>query len=173
MNKKLVFEKGYTLEVTSWENDGDNYRTKSHHMETKEEAEEVRKMCKEIFIGCHNGENGIGNLMEDEYSQGEYIILDYLTRNQKLIKINGLNTIKSMKKDILTEFSNDGITEENYKEYAGDYYEENKAAFEGWIDMARKYNYSLMGGSEYYYSRVFESSTLYHSPEDIYLKIIL
>ena len=145
MNKKLMIEKGYSLEVKSWENDGDLSRTNLVHLKTKEEAEAVRQMCKELFVGCQNGENGIGNLMEDEYSEGESTIFEYLLRNQKLIKINGLKTIKSMKKDILDEFSDDGITKENYKEYAGDYYEDNKEAFVGWIDMVMEYNYSLMG----------------------------
>ena len=33
-------------------------------------------------------------------------------------------------------------------------------------------NYSLMGSSEYYYSRVFQSASITYSPEDVYLEEI-
>ena len=39
-----VVNKGYTLSVTSWENDGDNYKTESKTFDTKEEAIKVVKM---------------------------------------------------------------------------------------------------------------------------------
>ena len=35
-----------------------------------------------------------------------------------------------------------------------------------------KYNFGLMGGSEYYYSRVCESCTVTYSPEDIFAEVI-
>jgi len=40
------------------------------------------------------------------------------------------------------------------------------------VDMIMDVNYDLMGSSEYYYSRVFESGCVYYSNEDIYLEVI-
>ena len=36
--KKVIAKKGYTLDVTSWENDADYYQTNSMTFETEEEA---------------------------------------------------------------------------------------------------------------------------------------
>jgi len=73
--KKKVISKGYTLEITSWENDGDNYRTKTKTVETKEEAEKLVKICNELFAGCCNGEGGVGNSMEGE---SDWVLLEYV-----------------------------------------------------------------------------------------------
>lgn len=40
------------------------------------------------------------------------------------------------------------------------------------VDICMDYNCELMGGSEYYYSRVMERCTIVYSPEDIYLEEI-
>jgi hypothetical protein len=68
---KLVINKGYTLEVTSWENDGDNYNTKFKTVDTLEEAFKLYKICKEVF----NSRNGVGNSMcrEDAYKLIRYV----------------------------------------------------------------------------------------------------
>ena len=46
---KKVISKGYTLTVVSWENDLDNYKTKSKTVQTKEEAKvwwDMMQLCK-------------------------------------------------------------------------------------------------------------------------------
>lgn len=46
---KKVINKGYTLTVTSWENDADNYKTISKTVDTKEEAKvwyDMMQLCK-------------------------------------------------------------------------------------------------------------------------------
>lgn len=47
--KKIVFKAGYTLEVESWENDGDNYRTKYCHVDTIEGVKATLEVCKNLF----------------------------------------------------------------------------------------------------------------------------
>ena len=46
---KKAIEKGYTLTVKSWENDGDNYNTKTKTVQTLEEAKvwwDMMQLCK-------------------------------------------------------------------------------------------------------------------------------
>jgi hypothetical protein len=74
----LVIKKGYTLTVTSWENDGDNYRTKTYTVGTLEEAEKLFKICSVLFKSCNNGEGGIGNSVDGE---GEQTIIDFIEDN--------------------------------------------------------------------------------------------
>ena len=78
MNKELVIEKGYTLTVTSWENDGDNYRTESMTVETLEEARKIHKICTELF---KSDEGGVGNSMDGE---SEEAIEEYIENNPEL-----------------------------------------------------------------------------------------
>jgi hypothetical protein len=81
MNKELVIEKGYTLEVTSWENDGDNYNTESMTVETLEEARRIYRVCTELFKSCNKSEGGIGNSMSGEC---EDVIEEYIKDNPEL-----------------------------------------------------------------------------------------
>jgi hypothetical protein len=136
---KKVISKGYTLTVTSWENDGDNYRTKSMVFESEDEAKAIAKMCKAVFNSCNNGDGGIGNMMDYEGEMASEVILEYLEENPEIketiiacnpkVKLNG-------DKDIF-----------NF--------------------IMEKYNYGLMGGSECYYSRVCEKVDLTYSDKDI------
>ena len=136
---KKVISKGYTLSVTSWENDGDNYRTESITIDNKELAIAVARMCKELFASSNNGEGGIGNLMEDDDKKAKKIILSYMKAHPELYP-----KIRNNKK-----ISDDKL-----------------------IRICMEYNCDLMGGSEYYYSRVFDSFSLTYAPEDIFLEEI-
>jgi len=121
MNKELIIQKGYTLTVTSWENDGDNYKTESINVNTIEKAKRIHKICTELF---HSEDGGIGNSMGGEC---EEVIKEYIENNPEL----------NLTKDEIEELS-----------------------------------YELMGGSEYYDHRVYESVIVTYSPEDIYLEKI-
>ena len=56
--KKKVINKGYTLEVESFENDGDNYATNKVTYETSKLAISVARMCEELF---NSDVDGVGN----------------------------------------------------------------------------------------------------------------
>lgn len=139
MSKIKIISQGYTLSVTSWENDGDNYKTESITLEDKELAIAVAKMCKELFVSSNNGEGGIGNMMEEDDKEAREVILPYMKAHTELYP-----KIRNNKK-----ISDDTL-----------------------VDICMEYNSNLMGGSEYYYSRVFDSATLTYSPEDVYLETI-
>ena len=134
--RKLIVSKGYTLSVTSWENDGDNYKTNSITVESKELAMAIARLCKTVFASSSNGEGGIGNLMEDDEEEANEVILPYMQSHPEL------------------------------------YLDKKNPSEENLINICMNYNQKLMGGSEYYFSRVFESCSLTYSPEDVFLEEI-
>jgi hypothetical protein len=84
INKIKVVEKGYTITVVSWENDGDYYQTNTMTVQTEEEARKIAKLCNELFISCTNGEGGIGNTCHDEDEEANETINDYIENNPEL-----------------------------------------------------------------------------------------
>ena len=80
-NKIKVINKGYTITVTSWENDGDYYQTNTMTVQTEEEARKIAKLCNELFISCNNGEGGIGNTCDDEDEEANETIDNYIENN--------------------------------------------------------------------------------------------
>jgi hypothetical protein len=134
MAKKLIANKGYTVEVESWENDGDYRATETIVYENKEKALALLKLCKKLFS---DGDGGIGNGM----GGSEEKIKAYAKKNRKVIS---------------TLFGED-IDIDN-----GDHI----------VDSIRDLKGDIMGYTEIYDSRVFESGTVYYSPEDVYLEVI-
>ncbi len=88
---KTVVKKGYTLEVTSWENDGDNYRTKFKTVQSEDRAKAIVDLCKSVFASNNNGGGGIGNLCEGKESTAERIIIDYLDENPAILPKEGMS----------------------------------------------------------------------------------
>jgi len=74
-----VIEKGYRLEVESWENDGDNYRTIFKTVNTLEEVRRLHTICNTLFKS--RNKNGVGNSMD---GRGDYIILEFFKENPSL-----------------------------------------------------------------------------------------
>ncbi len=52
---KVLIKKGYNIEISSWENDADNFKTKTYNVETLKFAFAILKMCKELFETYHDG----------------------------------------------------------------------------------------------------------------------
>tara|TARA_B100001105_G_scaffold148940_1_gene119432 strand:- start:3882 stop:4307 length:426 start_codon:yes stop_codon:yes gene_type:complete len=137
--KKKIINKGYTVEVVSWENDGDNYRTKSTTYSSLEEAKAVKRMCENLFISGHD-DNTVGNKVEDQYEECCEIVKSYLVSHPE--SQSGHFKVK-----------------------------EDTRAGDAW-DSISHVNSDLLGSSEYYFSRVCESCTIYFSPQDVYLEVI-
>jgi len=180
LRQKKIASKGYTLEIDSWENDGDYAKCESYVFETKEEAIEVLKMAKKIWVSSSNNTGGIGNLMNDKYKVAATIIIHYFIENPKLLEMNELTTINDLKDKVIEffkddEYESENVTEENWREWAIDYCDINRKSLpqlEEWVDLSNNYNYTMMGGSECYYSRVFQSGSIFYSPENIFLERI-
>jgi hypothetical protein len=59
-----IASRGYTIEVTSWENDGDNYRTERMTVDTLEEAKKIKSICKQLFASENDTVYAVGNTMD-------------------------------------------------------------------------------------------------------------
>jgi len=130
-------KKGYLLEVKSWENDGDNYKTNYMIVESKEEAASIVHMCKNLFTSVNSNTTGIGNTEEDyQKEEVKKRILKYFTINKNVLP----------KQNMLT---NEEI-----------------------IDACMTYNRTLLGYTEDYYSRVFESVKVYYIPKQVKIEEI-
>jgi hypothetical protein len=84
MNK---INKGYTLTVTSWENDADYYNTKSKTVATLEEAKvwyEMMQLCKSE----NNQPAGViklGNTHDGFNSKQKEVVKDFMKRHHKIL----------------------------------------------------------------------------------------
>jgi hypothetical protein len=143
MKKRKIINKGYTIEVVSWENDADNYATHSITVKTLEEAKKLYLICTELFPSGSNNETYIGNSMDDEY-------------NDRIISF--INKYPSLFSDLDLESINKNAEEEENYDIISDYF--------------KNLAYSLMGSSEYYDYRVCESCNVFYSDKDIYLEEI-
>ena len=130
---KVVIKKGYTVEVESWENDGDNYRTRTLTVDNKDYALAILNMCKVLFNDDYDV--GIGNMIDGENDEAFSKIIAYVSN-----------------KPIITE----GAKTDTEK-----------------VDIVLNINYDLLGSSEFYISRVFESGSIVYSSEDIILEVII
>ena len=59
-NKHLIAPKGYTLSITSWENDADYYATNDYTVDSKELAKELLDFCNMCRSGSNN-QTTVGN----------------------------------------------------------------------------------------------------------------
>ena len=59
-NKHLLLPKGYTLYITSWENDGDYYNTKDYSVDNKDIAKEILDLCN-LCVSGSNNKTTVGN----------------------------------------------------------------------------------------------------------------
>jgi hypothetical protein len=83
MKMKTQFERGYTLEVKSWENDGDNSKTIFYTTEDKELAIALAQMCRDLFCSCNQQIGGVGN----SYDREEFDrVVEYMRQNPILTK---------------------------------------------------------------------------------------
>lgn len=91
--KKLLYKKGYHLEVTSWENDADNYRTITTYFETQAQAEAVKDLASVLFLSPEDWLNptSIGN----DCSNVQFvtpIIMSYVEANWEQATLAGVPT---------------------------------------------------------------------------------
>lgn len=142
---KKAINKGYTLTVVSWENDGDNYNTKSKTVQTKEEA----KVWYDLMQLCKSKNNQPKNIITLGNTYGGF--------NEKEKEV-AINFLKEHYKILLP---NDDIEQNRDDDY------EDQLIY--WFtDLAGQ----LLGYGEDYACRVMESCTITYSPEDIYVEEI-
>lgn len=172
---KLVIKKGYTLEVTSWENDGDLSQTKSKTFDTKEKVTEVYKMLSTLCRSEYD-DTTVGNKYceygDSEAESCDLIVLRYLIDNLSFVSLFCNETFDKFKTDIEEEFKDYINDKVSWIDCLLEYLEDKPSLYKPYVGSATKFMYELLDSSEYYYSRVFEMGSIYYSPEDIYLEVI-
>lgn len=104
MKKEKVINKGYTLKIVSWENDGDYYKTKFKTVETLDEAKRIYDMCTKLFCSETNGKGGVGNSMDGECQD---VIIDYVKANIELFDDEYAKALKEEDEDTIFDWIRD------------------------------------------------------------------
>lgn len=140
--KKKIVNKGYTIEVVSWENDADNYATNYKTVATIEEVDALIEMM-ELCRSSSNRPKGdirVGNTYEyDGFDEAQKeVVIEFMQKNF---------TVLFPKMDI-SKLDEDAL-----------------------IDLFIDKTQDLLRGGEFY-CRVCESYTVTYYPEDIFVNII-
>ena len=101
---KKIINKGYTLTVTSWENDGDNYNTKSITVATKEEAKvwwDMMQLCKDDSNEA-KGVIKLGNSYDGFDEEQEEVAKNFLKEHHKILLPD--NNIEEHEDDLVDWF---------------------------------------------------------------------
>lgn len=144
MATKKAISKGYTINVSSWENDGDYNATNTIVVDTIEMAESIQKMCKTLFCSCNNGKNGIGN-SSDLNQKIKNKISSFFKENPILLPDEFLTELQSLEED----------DEEEY-----------------YLSVCEHWKSELLGYSDFYYCRVASTVEIFYSDKDIFLEQI-
>lgn len=145
---KKVINKGYTLTVTSWENDADNYNKESITVDNKEEAKALYELMK-LCTSKNNLPEGtirLGNTGENGFNAQQIDLLYNFFKNNPILLKEPLENKESMDEDEFMDYIQDLF----YQAEDG-----------------------LLGSSEYYTCRVMEECIITYSPKDIYLEEII
>ena len=82
--KQTIIPAGYRVTITSWENDGDNYKDTIHEGLTKERVEYILELCK-LFKSKNRDKNCFGNMYEpspNEYEKAEKAVRVVLEKHR-------------------------------------------------------------------------------------------
>lgn len=177
--KKKVFSAGYTIEVVSWENDGDHYNTKSLNVQNLDDVKAINHLCENLFVSESDDESAIGNTLDESL----YRVLTYIQDNLEILKTmenlgyKDLPKFESFKEKIINHFDdidfNDEHIDYQWYELFADYSVDSKDSEpKKYFKAIMNLNQKLLGHTETYRSRVFEEMTVYHTEKDLFLDII-
>ena len=140
----MQIKAGFRLEVETWENDADNYRTEVLDGLTEAEVKFYVEVAKAHYSKNDPSKKGFGNMYEpDKEEEKEY------TDAMRAIFRKHISVLNK----IWDDFEPSWIDEESF------------------LDMVNNVNYKLgLNGSEYYFTRVTDSIKVSHTPLVIYLE---
>lgn len=145
---KKVISKGYTLEIVSWENDGDHYNTVSITVSSKECARAIHKLCTELFKSGSDRENpGVGNSTRCfEPNEEDPILQSWIEKNMESLLV------------ILKEYCEET--------------DPKNLSYDEASDLISELAHDLMGSSEFYSFRVCKSCEIFYSEVDVFAEEI-
>ena len=140
MEKYNIIKAGYRLTIKSWENDLDSRQIRVKDGLSEDAVKFIIDLCK--LHKSHNGKpykEGFGNLVEPDE-----------------------NTLELYHAKILTIISNHACAYEVLE-----ILEEDKTNSEHILYCVADFMYELLDGSEFYYTRVYDSCIVEYVPEEI------
>lgn len=107
MTKQTTIPAGYRIAVTTWENDGDNYKTSTLEGLSKEKVQYYCDLLKPFGHSCHYGVGNLGNIYQFNEGQEEQLLTHYrniLEKHKGVLDIDG-----DIFNDDLTDIFNDEL----------------------------------------------------------------
>lgn len=173
---KKIASKGFTVEAVSWENDGDNYQTRTMTVDSLEEAKAVKHMCDNLFQSRNSNTSckAIGNMTDYDYDEVKWVAAQYLAVNPDLLKIKGVFDEQQLQLDVEKEYHTElDCSDLGWEDLLEEYVETREDLINKWWCVVADYNVKLLGYSEYLISRVCESTEITYLAEDVYAEVIL
>lgn len=161
-NKQKSIKAGYRVHVTTWENDGDNYKTKTVEGLTENETHFLVEFCKLFYSG--NQQDGCyGNLCHGEVCK--HALVKDVVKIAKKLPVDG--KIFGSLQEVVGEFNKiiDGLTEDiDYLDLDKEFVKSSFAVI--------SYIASLFGftQSEYYTFRVFSEIEIDYIPNEVIIQ---
>ena len=106
MKQKLVVNKGYTITVVSWENDGDNHKTVSKTVTTYEKAEALYYLML-LCISKNNQPKGVirlGNTGDEGFNEQQIDLLYDFFKTSPILLEKPLESKDSMDEDDFEDY---------------------------------------------------------------------
>jgi hypothetical protein len=148
MTKEPMLARGYHITVTSWENDGDNYNTKTIVVPEREEVDILVSLFKLLGQETSNDKD-FGNMYEPDKSERKAFA-------KAVLALPGM--IDYLKKSFTWA---EGLLEDSGYE---------DSILDAVLDIL--YDVGLTG-SEYYYTRVCDKLTVFYVEQDVYAERVI
>ena len=180
MSRKRILQKGYTVTVNSYENDGDYDSEMSATYQSRNQDVCIAKMLNSLFASCHSSKESIGNMTG--VSIAHSIIYKYLVDNPEILEYYSLSfngeahSVHCFEDEIISSIPSANC--DNYKDHFHAYilldmHSDNpNPEFGRWLNYIIDIGSELMGSSEDYVSRVCDSVSITYSDKPIYATTI-
>lgn len=148
MTKEIMLNRGYHVTVTSWENDADNYNTKTIVVQDREEVGMLVALFDLLGYSSRNSCD-FGNMYEPDDAEREAFA-------NAVAALPGMTAYLEKNFDYLTEAKDD------------------PECGAGHMDAVMDILYDVgLTGSEHFYTRVCEKVTVFHVEQDVYAERIV
>lgn len=148
MTKEIMLNRGYHVTVTSWENDADNYNTKTIVVQDREEVDMLVALF-DLLGSSNRNSCDFGNMYEPNDAERQNFA-------NAVAAIPGMIAYLEENFDWLKEAMN------------------NPECGAAHMDAIMDILYDVgLGGSEYYYTRVCEKVTVFYVEHDVYAERIV
>lgn len=149
-----VIPAGYTVQVTSWENDGDDYKYRTIHGLTKAEVQQFLNIAPYFYSGCNDKQN-FGN---DDFNEG---IINFVAQNYLEDKISTDLAKRLFGIDFAVHSAEELAEDCNF---SSSELADVVMAIQKWLGTPEQYEDDFI--------RVFQAATVHYVPEEIKVPVL-